>query len=60
MTFEGSPTLMITKELAAWCTANIAALETVACGEAGHHAPEDQPEAIAAAVSAWADHHRLR
>jgi haloalkane dehalogenase len=39
MTFEGSPTLMITKELAAWCTANIAALETVACGEAGHHAP---------------------
>jgi haloalkane dehalogenase len=60
MTFEGSPTLMITKELAAWCTANIAALEIVACGEAGHHAPEDQPEAIAAAVSAWADHHRLR
>lgn len=60
MTFDGSPTLLITKELAAWCDANIAALETVACGEAGHHAPEDQPTAIAMAVSAWADRHGLR
>lgn len=60
MTFEGSPTLLITKELAAWCAANIAALETVACGAAGHHAPEDQPKAVAMAVSAWADRNGLR
>jgi haloalkane dehalogenase len=60
MTFEGSPTLLITSDLAAWCQANIAALEAVACGQAGHHAPEDQPRAIAAAVSAWADRHGLR
>ncbi len=60
MTFDGSPTLLITRDLAAWCDANIAALETVACGPAGHHAPEDQPQAIASAISAWADHNDLR
>jgi haloalkane dehalogenase len=60
MTFEGSPTLLISGELAGWCAANIAALETVPCGRAGHHAPEDRPEEIAAAISAWADRHGLR
>ena len=60
MTFEGSPTLLITADLAEWCAANIAALETAACGQAGHHAAEDQPQAIAAAISAWADRHGLR
>jgi haloalkane dehalogenase len=60
MTFEGSPTLLIDKQLADWCATHIAALETVSCGQAAHHAPEDRPEEIAAAVSAWADRHRLR
>lgn len=60
MTFEGSPTLLITKDLAEWCADNIAALEIVPCGEAGHHAPEDRPQEIAAAISAWADGHGLR
>lgn len=60
MTFEGSPTLLITRELAAWCAASMASLEVVGCGQAGHHAPEDQPVAIAAAISAWADRHHLR
>jgi haloalkane dehalogenase len=60
MTFEGSPTLLISGELAGWCAANIAALETVPCGRAGHHAPEDRPVEIAAAISAWADRHGLR
>jgi haloalkane dehalogenase len=60
MTFEGSPTLLIGEELAGWCAANIAALETVSCGRSGHHAPEDRPEEIAAAVSAWVDRHGLR
>lgn len=60
MTFEGSPTLLITTEQAAWCAASIASLETVACGQAGHHAPEDRPEAIAMAISAWTDRHHLR
>jgi len=60
MTFEGSPTLLVDERMAAWCAANIASLETVHCGEAGHHAPEDRPGEIAAAVSAWADRHGLR
>jgi haloalkane dehalogenase len=60
MTFEGSPTLLISDELADWCAARIAALETVPCGSAGHHAPEDRPAEIAAAISAWADRHGLR
>lgn len=60
MTFEGSPTLLIGKELTDWCATHIAALETVPCGEAGHHAPEDRPEEIAAAIATWADSHALR
>lgn len=60
LAFEGSPTLLIDKELARWCATNIAALEAVSCGEAGHHAPEDRPGEIATAVAAWADRHRLR
>jgi haloalkane dehalogenase len=60
LTFEGSPTLLIGKEMADWCATHIASLESVACGEAGHHAPEDRPEEIAAAVAAWADRHGLR
>ncbi len=59
MTFEGSPTLLIGKEMADWCASHIASLESVSCGQAGHHAPEDRPQEIAAAVSAWADRHRL-
>jgi haloalkane dehalogenase len=60
MTFEGSPTLLIGKDLADWCAKNVAALETVSAGEAGHHAQEDRPGEIAAAVSAWIDRHALR
>ena len=60
LTFDGSPTLIIDARMAAWCEANIAGLEIVACGAAGHLAPEDQPEAIAAAVVAWMDRHGLR
>jgi haloalkane dehalogenase len=60
LTFEGSPTLLIGKELADWCATHIAALETVPSGEAGHHAPEDRPEEIATAIATWADGHALR
>ena len=55
LTFDSSPTLMIGPELTAWCAANMASLEIKACGPAGHLAPEDQPDAIAAAVTEWAD-----
>jgi haloalkane dehalogenase len=60
LTFEGSPTLAISKETAGWCADHIAALESVACGQAGHHAPEDRPQEIATAISAWLDRHKLR
>jgi haloalkane dehalogenase len=60
MTFEGSPTLLITEAMADWCASHIAALEIAHCGKAGHHAPEDRPAEIAAAISAWADRHGLR
>jgi haloalkane dehalogenase len=60
MTFDGSPTLLIDEKLADWCATHIASLEIVACGQAAHHAPEDRPEEIAAAVSAWVDRHQWR
>jgi haloalkane dehalogenase len=60
LTFDGSPTLLIGPELASWCASNIASLEVESGGAAGHHAPEDQPEAIAKAVAAWLDRHQLR
>ncbi len=60
LTFDTSPTLMIGAEMTAWCATNIANLEIEHCGAAGHLAPEDQPEAIAAAITTWADRHQLR
>ncbi|GIH17424.1 haloalkane dehalogenase [Rugosimonospora africana] len=59
LTFDSSPTLGIGPELAEWCAANIAALETQHVGPAGHHAPEDQPEGIARAITDWARRHHL-
>ncbi|MFI6600334.1 haloalkane dehalogenase [Nonomuraea sp. NPDC050536] len=59
LTFDTSPTLLITPELAAWCAANIAALETHHVGPAGHHASEDQPEAIGTAIKDWSAKHFL-
>jgi haloalkane dehalogenase len=59
LTFDSSPTLGITPSEAAWCRENIASLEVRHGGAAGHHAPEDQPYAIAAEVTAWAQRHGL-
>jgi haloalkane dehalogenase len=59
LTFENSPTLLISPEVAEWCAENIAALEIVACGDAGHHAPEDQPERIGDEILAWANRQGL-
>ena len=60
LTFEGAPSLLIGNEMVEWCATHIASLETVSCGRAGHHAPEDRPKEIAAAISDWADRHGLR
>ncbi|MEU0404747.1 haloalkane dehalogenase [Streptomyces sp. NPDC006197] len=55
LTFEGSPTLLITSAVAAWCAGNMTALETEHIGPAGHHATEDQPAAIGTAIARWLD-----
>ena len=61
LTFDGPPELLIIgPELITWCEENIASLDIEACGAAGHVAPEDQPDAIAAAIARWADRHDLR
>ncbi|MCP3757362.1 haloalkane dehalogenase [Streptomyces sp. TBY4] len=59
LTFDGSPALMVGPELVAWSQENISALETEYCGPAAHLCPEDRPEEIAAAVTAWAARHGL-
>lgn len=59
VTFENSPTLLIGQQLQDWCSENIAALDVVAVGEAGHHAQEDRPKEIAAAIATWAQEHDL-
>jgi haloalkane dehalogenase len=57
--FEPGPGTMA-QAVVDWCRDSIASLEIEQCGLAGHHAPEDQPEAIAAAIVAWMDRHQLR
>jgi haloalkane dehalogenase len=56
LTFTPGAGTMMHEEVIAWCAANIAALETEHFeATAGHHTPEDQPELIAAALSAWVE-----
>ncbi|MFB4299776.1 haloalkane dehalogenase [Actinomadura sp. NTSP31] len=59
ITFDSSPTLGITPAMAEWCAEHIANLEIEHGGPSGHHAPEDRPDTIAAAITAWAERHAL-
>ncbi|TDD43901.1 haloalkane dehalogenase [Saccharopolyspora elongata] len=61
LTFEPGPGTMMTPQLIDWCATNIANLD-IAHRElvAGHHTPEDHPEAIATAIASWLDEHDLR
>jgi haloalkane dehalogenase len=60
LTFDGDArSLMIGPEMVAWCRAHVTGLEVEGCGPAAHFALEDRPDAIAAAVSAWAARHGL-
>jgi haloalkane dehalogenase len=45
--------------MAAWCAENIAGLEIVPCGQAGHHAAEDRHAEIGDAIATWAARHLL-
>jgi len=54
VTFEPGFGTMLTPSMVEWCAANFASLEVVARPEkAGHHTPEDQPEALAETVASW-------
>jgi haloalkane dehalogenase len=57
--FEPGPGTMMSPEIIDWCAAHMSALEIEAHGPAGHHTPEDQPEAIATSLVAWLDKHSL-
>jgi haloalkane dehalogenase len=60
LTFTPGAGTMMNADIIAWCAANIAALEIEHTDAvAGHHTPEDQPEVIAAAISAWVERHGL-
>jgi hypothetical protein len=50
------PTRDSRRPLLRWARSMLAEHELIA----GHHTPEDQPEAIAAAIAAWLDKHDLR
>lgn len=61
LTFAPGPGAMMGPEIVDWCAENIAALEIEhSDAVAGHHTPEDQPLAIAAALTGWAKRHELR
>ncbi len=42
-----------------WARSHVTALEVMHLGAAGHHAPEDLPEPIAAAITDWLARHGL-
>jgi len=58
LTFEG-PSALVSPATLAWARATITALDVIALGPAGHHAPEDVPDDIGHAITAWLERHRL-
>ncbi|TDE59666.1 haloalkane dehalogenase [Nonomuraea mesophila] len=60
LAFEPGPGQMMSWQIIDWCAAHMSALQIETHGTAGHHTPEDQPEAIAASLVAWLDKHVLR
>lgn len=59
LTFDGKG-LSNAPAVVAWAQRTAASLEVVALGAAGHHAPEDAPDAIGGAIVAWLDRHPRR
>ncbi|OLF08625.1 haloalkane dehalogenase [Actinophytocola xanthii] len=53
------PGSLVSPAIVRWCRDNVAGLEVEGVGPAGHHAPEDQPEAIGRAVAGWLARHEI-
>jgi len=53
------PGQLVSPAVVAWARENVAVLEVESIGQAGHHAPENQPEAIGTAVAGFVDRHLL-
>jgi haloalkane dehalogenase len=56
LTFE-RPGLVVSPAVVEWAKANVAGLEVVGLGQAGHHAPEDVPTEIGRAIADWSKRH---
>lgn len=59
LTVEPGDRSLVSPAIVQWCRANIAGLEVENVGQAGHHAPEDQPDAIGQVIARWLAQHRL-
>jgi len=46
-------------EMISWAAETFAAAEVESVGRGGHHAPEDQPDAIGTAIARWLRRHAL-
>jgi haloalkane dehalogenase len=57
--FEPGESTMMNEQIIDWCAAHMSALQIDEHGKAGHHTPEDRPEAIAESLVAWVDEHGL-
>lgn len=55
LTFEGSTMMSNAPAVVEWAKRTMPNLDVVTLGPAGHHAPEDAPDAIAHAIGAWLD-----
>ena len=56
---QPGPGAMASETTVDWCRRTISNLEVRQLGPAGHHTPEDQPAAIAGALTQWAQTHNL-
>jgi haloalkane dehalogenase len=52
------PGSLVSPRIVQWCRGHVTGLEVESVGPAGHHAPEDQPEAIGQAIARWLARHR--
>jgi haloalkane dehalogenase len=54
-----APTPLGSPAIIEWARTHVVALDHVALGAAGHHAPEDLPHEIGAAIAGWLAQHQL-